>query len=188
MAQAKKKQGLPEPVLAKMAEAAAQRAWANPETPAGPADEEPAAVAFDVNADPAAVEYCAEFDHSDTDNGTRMKVHFGDDILVIAQERAKTPLFAIWTSTHWDVANGGPKALAIAQRLGDRISMEVEYIKPTPREQMFIDRAAEALKKPEEDRNPAEKRLVIAAEKANEDHGKRIKRRMDHAVTSKNIA
>lgn len=188
MAEAKKKQGLPEPVLQKMAEAAAQRAWANPETPSGPADEEPAAVAVDMNADRAAVEFCAEFDHSDTDNGKRMKVHFGDDIIVIAQEKAKTPLFAVWTGTHWDVANGGPKSLAIAQRLGDRIAMEVEFIKPTTREQMFIDRAAEARLKLEEDRNPAEKRLIIAAEKADVDHSKRVKRRIDHAVTSKNIA
>lgn len=184
----KKKAELPEIVRLKLEEAAAQRAWENPGTPSGPSDEEPAAVVVDVNADPAAIEFCAEFDHSDTDNGKRMKVHFGDDLVVIAQEKGKTPLFAVWTGTHWDVANGGPKSLAIAQRLGDRIAMEIEHIRPSAREQYFIDKAKEARLKPEEERNAAEKKLVIAAERAEDDTKKRVKRRLDHAVTSKNVA
>lgn len=188
MAKPKKETHIPDVVRQKIEEAAAQRAWENPVTPLRPADEDAAAVTVDVNADRAAVEFCAEFDHSDTDNGKRMRVHFGEDIAVIAQEKAKAPLFAVWTGKHWDVANGGPKSLAIAQRLGDRIAMEVEYIRPTEREQYFIDRAVEASQKTEEARTPAEKRIVIAAEKANEAHSKRVKRRMDHAVTSKNIA
>lgn len=188
MAERKKRPELPEAVAQKMEEIAAQRAGEHPETPEGPSDEPPAHLAADLDPDPAAVEYCAEFDHSDTDNGKRLITHFGGDIIVIAQEKAKQPAFAVWTGSHWDFSNGGPKALAIAQRLGDRIAQEVEFIRPNAFEQMLIDKAAEARKKPEEDRGPAEKRLVIAAEKAEEAHAKRVKRRLDHAVTSKNVA
>lgn len=188
MAERKKRPELPEAVAQKMEEIAAQRAGENPETPEGPSDEPPAHLAADLDPDPAAVEYCAEFDHSDTDNGKRLITHFGGDIIVIAQEKAKQPAFAVWTGSHWDFSNGGPKALAIAQRLGDRIAQEVEFIRPNAFEQMLIDKAADARKKPEEDRGPAEKRLVIAAEKAEEAHAKRVKRRLDHAVTSKNVA
>ncbi len=185
----KKKSELPEAVRLKIEEAAEQRRWENPETPdSRPSDEAPAAIATDDDPDLAVVEFCAELDHSDTDNGKRMHLHFGSDLLVIAQEKAKQPLFAVWTGTHWDVANGAPKALAIAQRLGDRIAHEIEYIRPNPFEQLMMDRAAEAMLKPEEDRSAPEKRLVIASEKAREAVGKRVKRRIDHAVTSKNVA
>jgi putative DNA primase/helicase len=151
-------------------------------------DELPSAIAADTDADPAYVEFCAEFDTSDTDNGKRMKLHFGDDLVVVAQEKAKTPMFGVWTGTHWDVANGGPKSLAIAQRLGDRIAMETAYIKPNPFEQMWIDQRLEALKIAEGDRSQAEKNAIIAGDKAREAHGKRVKKRMDHAVASKNVA
>ncbi|RVI88147.1 DNA primase [Sinorhizobium medicae] len=188
MAERKKRPTLPEDVAQKLEEFSAQRQPENPETPLGPSDEPPAHLSADLEPDDAAVEYCAEFDHSDTDNGKRLITHFGTDFIVLAQEKAKQPAFAVWTGSHWDVSNGGPKATAIAQRLGDRIAREVAYIKPNAFEQIFIDKAIEARKKPEENRNPTEKRLAIAAEKAEEAHGKRVKRRLDHAVTSKNVA
>ncbi|NTI92267.1 DNA primase [Agrobacterium rhizogenes] len=188
MAKAKKQDSRPEAVIRMMEEAAGQRSGQNPETPASAPDESPAAIAADHDADPAVVEYCAGLDHSDTDNGIRMKLHFGDDLVVIAQEKAKQPLFSAWTGTHWDVANGGPKSQAIAQRLGGRIAQEVEYIKPNAFEQMMIDKAFEAYQKKEEDRSVGERNLILAAEKAKDAHSKRVKRRLDHAVTSKNSA
>lgn len=185
-----KKPGIPDAVARILAQASQQRAayGANPGTPEGPSGETVAAVAGDSDPDPAVVEFCAEMDHSDTDNGKRLKLHFGDDLLVVAQEKGKTPTFAVWTGSHWDVANGGPKAKAIAQRLGDRIAAEILYIKPNPYEQMVIDQAEEARKKPENERGAMEKKLIAEADKALEAHGKRVKRRLDHAVTSKNVA
>lgn len=188
MGQQKKKVTLPPAVADKLAQAAEQRAAANPGTPAELGDEPPAHLTADIEPDPAAVAYCAEFDHSDTDNGKRLVVHFGTDIVVVAQEKAKQPAFAVWTGTHWDVANGGPKSLALAQRLGDRIAAETKFIKPNSFEQKLIDDAAEALAKKEDDRSAPEKKLVIGAEKAKEQIDKRVKRRLDHAVTSKNVA
>lgn len=153
------------------------------------ADGEPAASRQpDDPVDMAVVEHCAGLDHSDTDNAVRMRLHFGQDLLVVAQEKAKEPLFAVWTGSHWDVANGGPKALAIAQRLGGRIALECKRILPTEREQKAIEAGKEALKVEEADRNPGERKLAALAEKALEAHGKRVKRRMDHAVSSKNVA
>ncbi len=38
-----------------------------------------------------------------------MKVHFGEDLVVIAQEKAKTPTFGVWTGSHWDFASGGQR-------------------------------------------------------------------------------
>ena len=188
MAEQKRKAELPPEVQAKMDEAAEQRAPQNPETPLGDSIEPPPHLLADISPDPAGVEYCASFDHSDTDNGKRMQVHFGTDILVVAQEKAKSATFAVWTGSHWDVANGTPKALAIAQRLGDRIAAESAYIVPSGFEQVLVERAEEAAKKPDNEKTPEDKRLLLAADKAKEKHEKRVKRRLDHAVTSKNVA
>ncbi len=63
----------------------------------------------------------------------------------------------------------------------------MEYIRPTEREQFFIDSAADAMGKAEGERSAAEKNLVMAAEKARS-AWQTVKRRIDHAVTSKNVA
>ncbi len=176
-------------------DALAQRGIDDPETPPSHEDYEHTP-ADGGDAPPEGsearkvLEYCAGLDHSDTDNGKRLLQHFGQDLLVISQEKAKAALFAVWTGTHWDISNGGPKALAIAQQLGDRIMLERLYLKPTKDEQEKIDAgqlAAEAEARGE-DIDVAKRRLVAAREKALESFGKRVKRRMDHAVSSKNIA
>ncbi|TRL35507.1 phage/plasmid primase, P4 family [Rhizobium straminoryzae] len=180
----KKPPSVPEEVANVLAQAAAQREGYKPKAP----DEEPAAAEKETKADPAVVEFCAELDHSDTDNARRLQLHFGHDLVVVAEEKSKEPLFGVWTGTHWDLANGRPKAITIAQRLGDRIAEEAFYVRPTEKQQALLDVAANAIAKPEEDRSPPERRLVVAAAKVDEDVAKRIKRRLDHAVASKNIA
>ena len=153
------------------------------------ADGEPAPSGIDPSeVDDDIVSHCAGLDHSDTDNGERLKLHFGRDLLVVTQEKAKEPLYAAWTGTHWDVQNGGPKAHAIAQKLGGRIALEIRHIKPTEVQQLAIDDARDALKKKESERSQEEKNLVAAAEKARDTHSRRVKRRLDHAVSSKNAA
>lgn len=180
----KRQTGLPEEVAQVLKGAAAQRENYKPKE----ADEEPAASEKDTLSDPAVVQFCAELDHSDTDNARRLKLHFGDDLVVVAEEKSKEPLFGVWAGTHWDVANGRPRAVAIAQKLGDRIGEEALYIKPTEGQQVILDMAELALKKKEEERSPQEKRLIVAAEKVAEAHAKAVKRRLDHGVSSKNVA
>ncbi|MBO0142277.1 DNA primase [Agrobacterium sp. Ap1] len=178
-----------------MQEAMLQRGLDDPETP--PSQDDEGHTVDDSGLIPPegeelkrVLEFCAGLDHSDTDNGKRLLQHFGQDLLVVSQEKAKTALFAVWTGTHWDISNGGPKALAIAQQLGDRIMLERMFIKPTNDEQRDIDAgklAAEADERGEEVAVPA-RRLIAAREKALDAFGKRVKRRMDHGVSSKNIA
>lgn len=183
----KKKPGLPAELADILARAMGGMMGENPD-PLPVEEPEAAAIGADIEPDDAVVEFCAVLDHSDTDNGKRLKLHFGKDLVVIAQEKAKQPMFGVWTGTHWDVANGRPKALAIAQQLGDRIAMEARYVEPNEYEQMVIEHGKEALKTLTHERTPEQKRLADAAEKANEAHGKRVKRRLDHAVTSKNVS
>jgi putative DNA primase/helicase len=130
--------------------------------------------------------HCASLDHSDTDNAERLLAHFGEDLLVLAQSKARTAAYAVWTGTHWDIELGEPRALAIAQRLGGRIALEAALLKMTEAEQKVVDRAEAALKKDATDQTAVERAMIAKAEKAAEAYRKRVARRMTHAVSSKN--
>jgi putative DNA primase/helicase len=136
--------------------------------------------------DPAVVMECAGLDHSDTDNARRLLAHFGEDLLVLAQAKAKAPLFAVWDGRRWDMETGGPRATAIAQKLGGAIALEAGVLKMTESEQRLIERAKGAAEKDPVDLTATERTLIAKAEKAAEAYRKRVQRRMAHAVTSKN--
>ncbi len=133
------------------------------------------------------VRACAALDHSDTDNAERLQRHFGEDMLVLAQSKARKATYAIWDGTHWDIDTGDPRSLAIAQQLGGRIAMETEFLQYTPAEEEAFKAGKEALKSRKMS-DPSRKRLADAALNAKSNLAKRKKRRMDHAVTSKNRA
>ena len=152
-------------------------------------DGEPLATLRDSRpVDRGVVKACAKLDHSDTDNAERLQRHFGEDMLVLAQSKARKATYAVWDGTHWDIDTGDPRSLAVAQQLGGRIAMETEFLEYSPDEFDAVKAASEALKKEEHERTPVEKKLATAAMNAKENLGKRKKRRMDHAVTSKNKA
>ena len=152
-------------------------------------DGEPQATLRDSRpVDRGVVKTCAKLDHSDTDNAERLQRHFGEDMLVLAQSKARKATYAIWDGTHWDIDTGDPRSLAVAQQLGGRIAMETEFLQYSPEELEVVKAAKEALKKTENERTPLEKKLANVALNAKENLAKRRKRRMDHAVTSKNKA
>lgn len=136
--------------------------------------------------DPDAVRECAALDHSDTDNARRLLAHFGDDFLVLAQAKAKSPAFAVWDGRRWDMETGGPRATAIAQKLGGAIALEVQHLGFTEAEAKIYSRGKAALEKPEGARSKEEEELAKAAAAALISRDKRRARRMAHAVTSKN--
>lgn len=191
----KKKNSMPPEVAAELAEAARQQASYGPSAPSaddGPtvedlSDGEPGtAPKAGTVVDIEVVKACAALDHSDTDNAERLLAHFGDDLLVLAQSKARKAAYAVWTGSHWDIDTGDQRSLAIAQNLGGRIALEIEFIDHTEAEKAAIDRGRAAMKKPEEERSPGERKLVKIAEGAQANLAKRVARRMSHAVSSKN--
>lgn len=192
---ARKPKNMPDDVAAILEEARRQAEAAG--LPATPLDGDPTVEDIDDGEpgtqprDPAEVDReivvaCAKLDHSDTDNAERLLAHFGDDLLVLAQSKARKAAYAVWTGTHWDIDTGDPRALAIAQNVGGRIALECAFLEHTPAERAAVDKGGEALKVAEEDRTALQKRLAKAAAAAAGNLAKRVKRRMDHAVSSKN--
>ncbi|WP_245429957.1 phage/plasmid primase, P4 family [Mesorhizobium sp. WSM3859] len=185
----RKKSVMPEEVAAVLAEATRQARAAGLDTAIGPDDGEPGtAPRKGSKVDLEVVKACAALDHSDTDNAERLLAHFGEDLLVRAQSKARRAAFAVWTGTHWDIETGEPRALAIAQNVGGRIALEVDFIEPTEAEKHAIESGLKACKIAEEERTPAQKRLAKLAEAAQANVARRVSRRMTHAVSSKNKA
>lgn len=131
---------------------------------------------------------CAKLDHSDTDNAKRLLAHFGTDLLVVTQSKAKSPFYAVWTGAHWDTDNGGPRSLALAQQLGDLIMMEVEHLGPTPGEQAALDAGGQFLGKSDDELGKVEIKAKRLAEDAAKAVAKRQAARASFAVGSKNLA
>ncbi|WPP05492.1 phage/plasmid primase, P4 family [Methylocella tundrae] len=94
--------------------------------------------------DAGALIRCCELDHSDTDNGKRLLAHFGSELRVLKQGDAKTPSYAAWVGTHWDIDCGNLYAHAVAQKLGGRIGLEADVMAQTPFEEKIIAEADQA--------------------------------------------
>lgn len=157
-------------------------------------DGEPASSITD-GLDPDVIAYCAGLDHSDVDNAKRLELHFGQDLTVMAQSGADRPAYGGWVGTHWDFDNGPSVALATAQKLGGAIALETAYIGLTPAEDSVIKKWEELAQDKgfSLDADPADLGTVTfknpckAAHSARGAHAKRVARRHNHAVTSKNI-
>lgn len=143
----------------------------------------------DQSVDLDIVASCAGLDTSDTDNAERFLRHFGADYAVIAASGTAGGDRVVWAGTHWDVPNGAALAQTLASRLGARIGLEVQFFEHLPHEVAAIEAARDL---PEDPDDPAIgddkglKRLVRRKAKAREALMKRVARRLNHAVTSKN--
>jgi putative DNA primase/helicase len=169
------------------------------ENEAGPSD--PPTIGVDRDT----VAACSALDHSDTDNGKRLRAHFGGDLVVMAQEDAKAPAFVSWTGTHWDMVGGPMAARVVAQKLGGLIALEADHLAQTPIEADAIARgeaakierdALDELMAGKKDSVTAEQErqrrdltgLIAAGGVAKADLQKRKTARRKFAVSSKNRA
>ncbi len=145
----------------------------------GPSDAE------DSGADPTIVARCAALDHSDTDNGKRLREHFGRDLLVMAQSGVAGGDWLGWDDTHWDQSGGLARATMTAQKLGGRIALEAAHLDFTKDERAAID-DVERYDDADESK-PAKAARAAAAEAQKALKGRRAAR-WRFAVTSKNKA
>jgi putative DNA primase/helicase len=91
--------------------------------------------------DPAVLQACALLDPCDTDNATRFIAHFGENLVVQAQEGTPGGDWLAWDGRHWDLPNGASLAVIEAQRVGDRIALEAPLLRHTPSELAAIEKA-----------------------------------------------
>ena len=133
------------------------------------------------------VEWCASLDQSDTDNAARLIAHFGRDVLVVSQAKARAPFWAVWTGRYWDTDTGAARAFAVAQKVGPRMLLELERITLTESQQKLVDAANSALEKGKDrSLSDADRKLVKKADSVLKRLGDRIDSRRKFAVTSKN--
>lgn len=139
------------------------------------------------------VKDCAGLDHSDTDNGKRLRVHFGNDLRVLADQGAKQATYATWAGKYWDVEQGNARALALAQQLGDRITLEAFHLEPSDEEAAAMRRVEELRKQEQENKkqgrslHKADEDELKQMEKVAAQFAKRRIQRVSFGKSSKNV-
>jgi putative DNA primase/helicase len=144
---------------------------------------------------------CARLDHSDTDNGIRLREYYGQDLSVIAQDEVTVGTWLAWADTHWDVAGGAARARMTVQKLGGRILQEADFLTATPFEARAVEEGGaaegelEALEARRAEWNDAERararrleQVVAAGKVARAALDKRKVARRKFAISSKNKA
>jgi putative DNA primase/helicase len=92
-----------------------------------------------------ALAYCADLDENDVDNGKRIRRYFRRDLLAIAQSGQAIGAFVRWSGMHWDVDGGLAGAQILAQRIGDLIVQEADFLAYTDFDRMAMAAAEAAL-------------------------------------------
>ena len=135
--------------------------------------------------DGEVVKQCAKLDQSDTDNGLRLRLHFGADLAVVASDNTAGGDWAHWAGTHWDVPGGLAQAIQTAQKIGGRIALEIPHLALSKADQALVENA-QALDG--EDKSDAAKAVRAAAAAAERGLKGRRAQRWKFAITSKNAA
>lgn len=145
----------------------------------------PSGAATEV-CDPETIAFCAGLDTSDTDNAVRLIRHFGEDLIVQAQEGTAGGEWGCWSGRHWDFPNGATRATLLAQRVGDRIALETAFIRPNAEEQKALEAAKPFKGQSLRTLGEEDKEIVLAAREAEKQVKRRKQRRLTHGVTTKN--
>ena len=135
---------------------------------------------------PEVLAACARLDQSDTDNGQRLLMHFGDDLLVLETEGVASADYLVWTGKHWDGASGNDASIRTAQKVGARIALEADHLAYSPSELITMKRAEPLLAKDAKDLTPAERQAVEDAKAVPAALAGRRKSRRAFGVTTKN--
>jgi putative DNA primase/helicase len=148
---------------------------------------------------------CSELDQSDTDNGKRLIAYYGKDILIMQQSGIAGGDWLHWCGTHWDMDSGLAGVTMIAQKVGDLIQREADYMAATPSEAKAIeaakaakielvqllaagDAAEDGLTDDQAERVAQLEEIQRAGKQARADLNSRKKKRRDFGVGSKNGA
>jgi putative DNA primase/helicase len=139
----------------------------------------------DINLD--AVRQCAGLDHSDTDNGLRLRKHFGRDLMVVARQGVAGGEWAGWTGVFWDIGNGAALSIMTCQKLGARIGLEAGFLDLSANENAEVAKARPLRDTPAKERSASDNDIVDRADSLIKGLAGRRSARRKFAVTSKNV-
>lgn len=134
----------------------------------------------DPPAAPDVFETYARFEQNDTGNGKRLLAHFGADILHVRDVG-----WHVWGGTHWAL-EGGQEAVEIcAQKTAVLMAREAGYLAPSKADEEVM-RQAQGLAGRGDELSDAEKKLILAAQKAEEKLARRQDKRRAWSISCGN--
>ncbi len=150
----------------------------DPEDEDGPPPPPPPA---DPDTDPLTLASCAALEQNDTDNGARLLLHFGADLLHVREVGWHT-----WSGRVWEREGGDEAVQALAQRTAKRIHFEADHIDLSSWEQDIVRRAEPLRAKDQKDLTKGQRRKLEEADAVRDGLGKRRSGRRKFATTSGN--
>lgn len=124
---------------------------------------------------------CVPLDQNDRDNGRRLLIWFGDDLVYVSGMGWLT-----WRGTHWQRDEGELGARLHAQNLVDRIKLEVALIQMSPAQARLVAAAEAIRQRPEAEWTEADRRTLKRADSAIDQLGKTRSARRAFAVATGN--
>lgn len=124
---------------------------------------------------------CALLDQNDRDNGRRLLIWFGPDIVYISGMGWLT-----WRGTHWQRDEGDLGVRLFAQNLVDKIKFEAFFIEASPAAKRLIEAAEAAGRKPDDQKTPADFKLIDRGQAARDQIRRQQGKRHTFAVQSGN--
>lgn len=124
---------------------------------------------------------CALLDQNDRDNGRRLLIWFGPDIVYISGMGWLT-----WRGTHWQRDEGDLGVRLFAQNLVDKIKFEAFFIEPSSAAKRLIAAAEAAAKKPDAQKTAADYKLIDRGQAARDEVRRQQSKRHTFAVSSGN--
>ena len=118
---------------------------------------------------------------NDTDNGRRLIMWRGDDLIYVRDVG-----WHVWTGRVWDPLGGAEAAQRLAQQAARWISAESYVMRPTETEDLAIEAGREARRIPEKDREKADLLAIEEGMKAMSAWKKRRGKRRDFSVSCGN--
>lgn len=180
----KKAMGKKRPVKFELIDGGLNEAPQTDQEDPGPTDDDVMGGGPEGPADPDDLDgarHCCSWDQNDRDNGRRLIYWFGLDLAYVPGMGWLT-----FTGTHWLRDEGELQVSRLAQAVVDKIKLEAAVLEHTPGVVRLLEAAAKAEKKPEEERSPADRRLIRSAESAKKILSERKSKRRAFAITSGN--
>lgn len=134
----------------------------------------------DPPAAPDVFETCARFEQNDTGNGKRLLAHFGADILHVRDVG-----WHVWGGTHWALESGQEAVEICAQKTAVLMAREAGYLAPSKADEEVM-RQAQGLAGRGDELSDAEKKLILAAQKAEEKLARRQDKRRAWSISCGN--
>ncbi|MGF7161271.1 putative DNA primase/helicase [Rhodoligotrophos appendicifer] len=128
-----------------------------------------------------AIKACAQLEQNDTDNGQRLLIHFGDQIIHVRDLG-----WAAWSDSHFELKGGSEAVERLAQKAAKLIALEGGFLQVSDRDRKLISDLDQLLKLPKDGLSKDQEAAMAAGTEARDRLAKRKSDRRKFSISCGN--